>query len=294
MTTYQGALADGRQRLAAADIASAALDSRILLKAATGVSDTDLIARGDSLVPEAPAAHYRTLLDRRVKREPVAQIIGEREFYGLILSVTGAVLSPRPESELLVDRAVAALTGRAGSTSLCDLGTGSGALLVAILDRMPSAQGLGVDISADALAVARANAKRAGVAGRAVFAGCDFCAGPLDLGALAVPYCGPFDCIVANPPYVRTSDLDRLEPEVALFEPRLALDGGVDGLDAYRRVMPHLGTIAKSDGVVVLEIGVGQDSAVADLLADWGFGDVETYPDLAGIARCVTACKCGR
>jgi len=195
---------------------------------------------------------------------------------------------------LLVDQAVAALNERAGSKSVCDLGTGSGALLVAILDRVPFAQGLGVDISTDALAVARANAGRVGVAGRAAFAGCDFCAGPLDLSALPAPYCGPFDCIVSNPPYVRTSDLDRLEPEVAQFEPRLALDGGVDGLDAYRRMMPHLGAMLKSDGMVVLEIGAGQDDAVAGLLADWGFEDAETYPDLAGIARCVTARKTGR
>ncbi len=289
MTTYAAALADGRVRLRAACIETAALDSRLLLKAATGASDADLIARGDDVVSCDRLARYRNLLDRRLRREPLAQIVGEKEFYGLAFKVSGDVLSPRPESELLVEKAVGLLSRMPGGGHVCDIGTGSGALLVAILRNVDTATGVGVDVSPAALCLARTNAGRLGVGARADFIRGDFMTGAFD-DALGSGGGRPaYDVIVSNPPYISTAEIERLDPEVARYEPRLALDGGRDGLDAYRSLVPQLRRLLKAEGAVVLEIGAGQCEAVSAILAENGFRRVAVGADLGGTARCLTA-----
>ena len=289
MTSYVAALADGRARLAAAGIDTAAIDCRLLLRAATGAADADLIARGERMVRDDRLAAFRRLIARRVRREPVARILGEKAFYGLDFNITRDVLVPRPDSELLVDIALDRAGSRDATPRICDVGTGSGALLIAILYRLPKARGVGADISPPALAVAQANSVRIGVDARACFVCGDFSAPGFEAELRSAVGGPPFDVVVANPPYVRSGDIERLDPEVARHEPRLALDGGRDGLDAYRHLVPKLAGLSKKGGLAVLETGAGQCRAVAAMLAARGFGDIRIGRDLAGIERCVSA-----
>jgi len=225
--------------------------------------------------PEA-AARFEALLCAREARVPVAHLLGEREFWSAILEVGPAVLVPRPETETLIEAALEAFPDRAAPLRILDLGTGSGCLLVALLREFPLAFGLGVDRSAEALAVARRNLDRHGLAPRA----------RLLRGSWADALAGPFDLVVANPPYLPTGEIAGLEPEVAHHEPRAALDGGQDGLDAYRELLPALPRLLAPEGVACVEIGAGQGEPVAKLARATGLR-VAGRSDLAGILRCL-------
>jgi release factor glutamine methyltransferase len=274
-------LLDATRRLKQAGIEGPRQDAVLLLAHAAGLSpDRVRLDSGGVLSPEQ-AARFEALVQRRIDREPVSQILGHREFWGLDFRVTRDVLDPRPDSEALVAGVLAAVADRHAALRIVDFGAGSGCLLLSLLHELPRATGLGVDASPAALSVARMNAEALGLGDRAEFRQGDWGAG-LD---------GPFDILISNPPYIETAVVPGLAPEVARYEPRLALDGGADGLAAYRRLVPDLARLAGVGAVVAVEIGMGQDAAVSALLAGAGFADIVVLPDLAGIGRVVTGRK---
>lgn len=225
---------------------------------------------------DAPAdsAGLAPLIARRIAHEPLALIVGHREFWSLELAVSPATLIPRPESETLIEASIVAFADRAPPGLVLDLGTGTGCLLLAALSEFPEAFGIGVDRSADAATLAAANARALHLSNRAAFV-CGDWAGALDV---------QFDLVLCNPPYIRTGDIGSLMPEVAGYEPRAALDGGPDGFAAYRRLIPSLPRLLKSHGRAVLEIGMDQSEITTELAHEAGL-EAEMRPDLTGIPR---------
>lgn len=212
---------------------------------------------------------------RRLRREPVARILGHREFWGLRFALSAHTLVPRPDSETVVATALRLVADRGAPLRLLDLGTGSGCLLVALLCELPRAVGLGVDRSPEALGIARANALRNGTGGRALFALSDW----------GAPAAGPFDLVLANPPYIATDAFDGLDPEVRDHDPRAALDGGPDGLACYRAILAEAPRVLARDGRAVLEIGFDQERAVRALVERAGLTVLEGARDLGGHVR---------
>jgi release factor glutamine methyltransferase len=232
------------------------------------------------LAPDAEA-RLEGFVARRERREPVSQILGRKAFWTLTLNVGPAVLTPRPETETILDVVLAGFAPERAFTIL-DLGVGSGAILLSILAERPRARGLGVDVSEEALAVARDNAAQLGLAGRAAFLRTDWTAG-LDGDS--------FDLVVSNPPYIPSAEIAALEPEVRDHEPRLALDGGPDGLDAYRRLAPEILRVLRVGGAFAVEIGIGQAPEVEALFAAAGAEALTLHNDLAGRGRVVAGAK---
>lgn len=269
----------GRERLAAAGIPSAALDATLLLCRAAGVRREIVMAYPERAVADEAAALYQSLIDRRVTREPVSRILGYREFWGLDFAIAGPVLDPRPDTETLVRAALEWLDGRPPAR-IVDLGTGSGCILLSLLHERRDDRGLGVDISGPALSVARANAVLLGVSGRVDFIEGDWTSGLPEHGA---------DLIVSNPPYIPHGDIAGLEPEVRVHDPMGALDGGADGLDAYRRIAADLKRVLAPGGAAFLEIGAGQEDEVSALLLAGGAQAVPRFSDLSGRVRCLGA-----
>lgn len=280
MSRIAEALRDGTTRLAAAGIDSALSDARILLMHALGIDRTGLLSRaGEAMSPEA-AARYSGHLDRRAAREPVSRILGHREFWSLDFALAPATLDPRPDSETLVEAALAAVpAGR--PLRVLDLGTGTGCLLLAVLHDRPSAFGIGVDRSEEAARTARDNARALGLADRAAFT----------VGDWATALAGRFDLVLSNPPYIPESDIAALEPEVREHDPRLALSGGADGLDAYRALAAAMPDLLAPGGTAVVELGIGQAADVAALFRAAGLDIAGTPHDLAGIPRCMVATR---
>jgi release factor glutamine methyltransferase len=270
-------LIDLAEKLAAAGIEHARSDAWLLLAAASGRSRVELIAGAAPPLSPAEEERLAALAARRLAREPIAYILGTREFWSLPLQVTPAVLVPRPESETVVEAALEKVADRAAPLRILDLGTGSGCLLLALLSELPHASGLGIDCSAAALAIAGTNAERLGLAGRAAF-----CEGDWGRGLER-----RFDLIVSNPPYVARSDRESLAPEVRAFEPEGALFAGEDGLSAYHALAPDCARLLANDGVVLLEIGQGQRASVESIMRQHGLALVASRPDLAGIERCL-------
>lgn len=252
------------------------LDARILVGYALALDHAALAAQADRPLTDAEAAAVVALAGRRLNREPVARIVGTKEFWGLPFMLNADTLVPRPETETVVEAALAVLGDtRGGALRIADLDTGSGALLLALLSELPEAQGVGTDISAGALACARTNAAALGLADRTAFVACDH-------GAALV---GPFDLILANPPYVASGDIASLQAEVRDFDPRRALDGGADGLAAYRTIAGDAQRLLAPGGVLVLELGAGQRDAVVSLTAAAGFALTAIRDDLSGVPR---------
>jgi release factor glutamine methyltransferase len=264
-------LHDAAGRLSAAGVDSARTDVRILLAHAMGVTREDLIAATRQPSAEE-AALFESFVARRAAREPVAYIRGRREFWSLEFKVGPGVLVPRPETETLIEQALAAFPDPSAALSIADLGTGSGALLVAALKEFPHARGTGFERSPEAFAFAEANLARHGLAARSRVIATDW--NKAD---------GPFDLILSNPPYIPSADIEDLDPEVRLFEPRAALDGGADGLDAYRALAGLLPRLLKPGGIALLELGLGQVERVEPLFQSLIV--VRVAPDLAGISR---------
>jgi release factor glutamine methyltransferase len=247
-------------------------EARMLLAHATGLQRTMLIAYPEHELPESAVRDFESIAARRKAGEPVAYLLGEREFYGLALSVGPAVLIPRPETELLVDLALERIATDA-TTRVLDLGTGSGAVALAIKHARPHARVCAVEASAAALEVATANAKRHGLA-------IEFVEGRW-FEPLAARR---FELMVGNPPYVAQGDPHLVEGDLR-FEPRAALVSGVDGLDAMREIAKNALEHLESGGWIFLEHGIGQDAAVRELFAQAGLDRARSWPDLAGIAR---------
>ena len=261
-----------------AGIEDATIDARLLLCAAAGFDHSALIRDPDLPIEEEAAELALAMAQRRLAREPVSRILGERSFWSFDLLVTPAVLDPRPDTETVVDGALELLAERQGEAlSILDLGTGSGALLCALLDVFPQARGLGVDLSKEACAVARENLARCDLAPR----------GQVRQGSWEAGLPGPYDLVVSNPPYIETAALAGLDPEVRLYDPPLALDGGPDGLTAYRDICALLPGLVAPGGFAIFEVGLGQAEAVAALLSSQGFGNVRAKRDLAGVERAI-------
>ena len=270
--------------LTAAGIDNARFEARLLLAEAAGLSVAQLIAHGTDAAPPAVAATLRGLAARRVGREPMAYILGEREFWGLPFKVSPAVLVPRPDSETLIEAALALLADRTKPWCMVDLGTGSGCLLLTLLREFPNASGVGMDASADALAVAQANAGALGVAGRA-----ELVLGDWRQPGWAERLGGPFDLVVSNPPYIEVGAIDGLMAEVSRFEPRLALDGGPDGLVAYRTIAAEAANLVTKGGRLLVEIGQGQMPEITSIFASAGLAVEASFKDLGGIPRVMSA-----
>ncbi len=261
------ALRDGAAILRAAGVDSPAREARLLLGHALNRAQADLLRDSGAAID---ATAYTALVHRRAAHEPMAFIIGHQEFWSLDFLVSPATLIPRPDSETIVQAALdLPPPGR-----VLDLGTGTGCLLLSVLHERPGAFGIGVDLSPDAAALAAANARHVGLANRSAF----LC------GNWAAALTGSFDLILSNPPYIEADTIAGLMPEVAMHEPRSALDGGPDGLDAYRTIVGALPTLLTSDGAAVLELGIGQAAPVA-ALAHAACFHAETRTDLGGIER---------
>ena len=277
-------LRDTAVALTAAGIDNVRFEARLLLAKATGLSVEELIARGSEPAPAEMIATLRSLTARRVQREPMAYLLGEREFWGLPFKVTPAVLVPRPDSETLIEAALSLLADRQRAWRLLDLGLGSGCLLLTLLRELPQATGVGLEVSAAALEIAQANAEALGVASRA-----SLLQGDWRQPGWGEGMGGPFDLIVSNPPYIETRALPELMPEVSRYEPRQALDGGPDGLDAYRAIGAAALKLLAPGGHLLVEVGRGQASDVAAIFGSQSLSPGIPWKDLGGIERVVGA-----
>lgn len=271
------------QAFRAAGIDTPQLDARVLAGHALGIGRARLVADSERLLDAREIDALDALAARRIAHEPVARIVGAREFWSLPLAVSPAVLVPRPDTETVVELALDAVTasgGRQRPLRLLDIGTGTGALLLALLTELPAATGVGTDISEAALAVARDNAARLALDARCTFAACDIAQG-ID---------GPFDLVVSNPPYIASAEIATLAPEVRDHDPRLALDGGPDGLAAYRAIAADAKRLLAPGGMLVVELGAGQEDAVTRLFTQAGLAvPAPARKDLGGIARALLA-----
>lgn len=263
-----------------AGIDDAATDARILIGHALGLDRASLLSQSERALSPGEEIACRALLDQRKKGKPVSRITGVREFWGLPFGLNEATLDPRPDSETLID-AVTALWSSGWNDGknerILDLGTGTGCLLLALLHERPNATGLGVDVSEDAVGQARENAATLGLRTRAAFQQSDW------LNNVS----GTFDIIVSNPPYIETETIGTLQPEVRLFDPARALDGGQDGLDPYRLLIPQLSRFLNPGGLVAFEIGLSQEKAVSTMLRHNKFTNIICRKDLGGIVRVV-------
>ena len=281
MTTLVQAWTAARDRLKAAGVDMPVIDARLLLEAAAGATRADLLNDPQRQLTAEQAEALASYLDRREQREPIAHILGRKGFWSVMLSVGPQVLTPRPDTELVVIAALERIDP-AASARVLDLGTGSGAILLAVLAERPAARGLGVDVSEEALAVARENAANLGLAGRTALLRGDWTTGLEDAS---------FDLVVSNPPYIRSDEIPMLEPEVRQYEPLEALDGGPDGLDAYRRLAPEILRVLKPGGSFVVEIGYDQGTAVTGLFEAAGAAEIQLRQDLGDRDRVVAGRK---
>jgi release factor glutamine methyltransferase len=277
VTTLVQAWTAARDRLKSARIDTPVIDARLLLEAAAGATRADLLNDPHRPLTGDQLGALDAFLARRERREPIAHILGRKGFWSIMLSVGPAVLTPRPDTELVVIMALERL-GAAAPARILDLGVGSGAILLAVLAERPAAKGLGVDISEEALAVARENAANLGLQSRAALLRGDWTAGLEDAG---------FDLVLSNPPYIASDEIAGLDPEVRQYEPLAALDGGPDGLGAYRALAPEILRVLKPGGHFIVEIGHDQGEAVTALFDAAGAEGLELRQDLGGRDRVV-------
>jgi release factor glutamine methyltransferase len=264
--------------LKAAGVDSPSIDARLLLEASTGVGRVDILNDPYRVLDAEKFAAFEAMVARRLKREPVSRILGKKGFWKIMLNVTPDVLSPRPDTETLLDVIVRAFPPHR-AFDMIDLGTGSGAILLAALVERAGARGVGTDISTEAVAVARENAANLDLDGRCTFIRTDWATGFAD---------DSFDLVVSNPPYIPTGDIPGLDPEVREHDPHLALDGGPDGLQPYRDLAPEIARILRPEGVFAVEIGWDQGAAVKALFEAAGFAGVKVVKDLGDRDRVVT------
>jgi len=276
------AVSTATQVLSDAGVAGAAGDARLLVSAATQRRTVDLIAHPDAQLDDVAAGGLNVMVARRTRCEPVSRILGEREFYGRAFEITPATLDPRPDSETIIEAALEVLNSapieEGTPLNIIDIGTGSGCLIVTLLAEFPAATGVATDICPEALTVAQRNAQRHGVADRLHLRQCD----------LLEEVDGCYNLLVSNPPYIPSNEIAGLDPDVAGFDPHKALDGGIDGLDPYRRMAPKLKSLmerARAPSWAVFEVGAGQAKDVAEILINSGHTKPRTWSDLGGHTR---------
>ena len=270
-----------KTRLEAVGLVGPVIDARLLVEAAADATRADIVTDPHRALTPEQEERLSDYVSRRERREPVSHILGRKGFWKVMLAVNADVLTPRPETEVIVDYVLKQFPEQM-AFDILDLGVGSGAIILSILAERLAAKGLATDISDEALAVARENAANLGLAGRVAFARGDWTAGLQDAS---------FDVIVSNPPYIASEVIETLEPEVRHFDPRLALDGGPDGLDAYRHLAPEIMRVLKPGGLFAVEIGYDQKDQVEALFNEAGGSDVWTIKDLSTNDRVVVGVK---
>jgi release factor glutamine methyltransferase len=277
VSTVKTALADATARLGAAGISDARREARLLVAAALGWDAARVLGFQEVEMTRRARDSLEKLIARRSAREPISRILGYREFWSLRFGLSRGTLDPRPDSETLIEAALAALGDRDRAYRVLDFGTGSGCLLLAMLSEVPNATGTGIDLAEGALETARRNAAALGLKGRASFV----------CGNWGDGLSGRWDVILANPPYIAADEVDRLPPEVARFEPRQALDGGADGLEAYRALAPAILRLLAPAGVAVIEVGFGQAHKATRIMAAAGLALRAVRHDLSRVDRCL-------
>ncbi|MQT12177.1 peptide chain release factor N(5)-glutamine methyltransferase [Rhizobiales bacterium Sp-1] len=276
-------LADVRARFRAAGLDTPDLDARLLVAEAAGLDPDRIVLGGDRPLDADECARAEALAARRLAGEPVGRILGRREFWGLTFRLSADTLEPRPDTETLVEAALALVRDRQALLRFADVGTGTGAIAVALLTELPNAAALAIDLAPGALATARENAVAAGVGSRFFPAVADFAT------TLAVG----LDFVISNPPYIRTAEIGRLAEEVRRFDPLRALDGGADGLEPYRLIANEAFRALRHDGHLLVEIGWDQEGDVRSILGAAGFVEIGTRFDLGGRARVVSGRRPG-
>ena len=271
-----------KARLETAGLAGPVIDARLLVEAAAEATRADIVTDPYRALTPEQEKRLADYLARRERRQPVSHILGRKGFWKIMLSVTPDVLTPRPDTEVIVDYVLKKFPDETAPFHILDLGVGSGAIVLSILAERPRAKGLATDISDEALAVARENAANLGLANQIAFARGNWTEGLADAS---------FDVVVSNPPYIASEVIETLEPEVKDHEPRVALDGGADGLDAYRHLAPEILRVLKPGGLFAVEIGYDQKDAVEALFNEVGAGDVWTIKDLSTNDRVVVGVK---
>ncbi len=273
-------------RFKSAGIDSAELDARLLVGSTLGLDLTGIITAANRGLSADESNSLEAFAARRLKGEPVARILGHKEFWGLPFKLSAATLVPRPDTETVVERALEIVpASRDRALRIADIGTGTGAILLALLHELPDAFGVGTDISLEALRTARENAADLGLARRAAFVACNY----------ASALSGGFDLIVSNPPYIRSADIAGLATEVRDHDPPMALDGGADGFDAYRALIPQAADSLAPGGALIVEAGQGQSGPIEVLMTQAGLTTHEgAKTDLAGIPRAITGQKMPR
>ena len=276
-------IAWARQRLGDRAVAEPRREARLLLAHVLGEAPGAWVLRDCRIaVQSADAAVFRSLVERRAQREPLARITGSQGFWTLDLAVSDASLIPRADSECLIESLLALRCDRFRALRLLDLGTGTGCLLLAALSEYPQGWGLGIDLSEAACRLAASNARAAGLQARSAFLCASWSDPLLRLGGCLGP---GFDVVLSNPPYIPAGDIAGLMPEVSRFEPRLALDGGADGLQAYRSIFARLGGLLAGQGIAIVEVGAGQIGEIPGLAAQAGLAMVSVHADLGGVPR---------
>lgn len=283
MTTIGGALKDATASLEGAGIENARSEARLLMAFAHGLTPTQIFSRENEDLDIDLGASFAGALEQRLAGKPLAHITGEREFWSLSFKVTPATLIPRPDSEAVIELAMKLYADRAAPERILDFGTGSGCLLIALLSEFKNACGVGVDKSEDAARIASDNAERLGVSDRAGIMHSSWA----DLSDAS------YDLIVSNPPYIPSSEIERLDVTVRDFEPSGALDGGDDGLDAYRSLFPCAEQLLSESGTLIVEIGIGQSADVTKIANDAGFRSGPLQNDIAGTPRALSFSKKG-
>lgn len=274
------AFKDAWQRFEAAQIDTAKLDARILLGHVLGGGAERVLAESGRDLSASEAKTFSAFVQRREAFEPISQILGHKEFWSLDFKVTSATLTPRPDTETLIEAALDNVVQ--APIRVLDLGTGTGCILLTLLNEWTDTVGIGVDASSDALSVAQENAKILGLAPRSQFIKADWRTPNWDQGLG-----GLFEVVVSNPPYIPDSDIKTLEADVRDYEPLSALAGGVDGLDAYREIIAQLPKVLSPNGLIIFEVGIFQALDVEGLLKDAGFEGVKSHFDLSSVARVV-------
>jgi release factor glutamine methyltransferase len=273
--SFGAAVGSVARRLAAAGIAGSRREARLLVALAAAADPATVLGWPERHLDTAAEARLRALVERRVAGEPYARLAGRRQFWSLDFALSPETLDPRPDSETLIEAALERLGDRGAALRILDLGTGSGCLLLALLSELANAFGIGIDLLPGATATARRNAAALELADRAQFV----------VGNWGEALAGPVDVVLANPPYICSESIDSLAPEVARYEPRIALDGGRDGLDAYRVLASQTRRLLKPGGVALFELGEGQGAAVAALMVAAGLKPEGIRRDLAGTER---------